>query len=59
MIRTFAHHGSGYADGPVVCWNGHTRNIFVVALVAKLARIVWAVLRKDGSFDPAIAAAQK
>jgi transposase len=33
------------------------RNIVVVALAAKLARIVWAVLRKACSFDPAIAAA--
>ncbi|OHV76730.1 hypothetical protein LCM4579_27640 [Ensifer sp. LCM 4579] len=33
------------------------KNIVVVALAAKLARIVWAVLRKEDSFDPAIAAA--
>ena len=33
------------------------KNIVVVALAAKLARIVWAVLRKQCSFDPAIAAA--
>lgn len=33
------------------------KNIVVVALAAKLARIVWAVLRKGRSFDPAIAAA--
>ena len=29
----------------------------VVALAAKLARIAWAVLRKQRGFDPAIAAA--
>ncbi|MCW0001741.1 IS110 family transposase [Pararhizobium sp. YC-54] len=33
------------------------KNIVVVALTAKLARIVWAVLRMKRSFDPAIAAA--
>lgn len=33
------------------------RNVVVVALAAKLARIVWAVLRTERSFDPAIAAA--
>ncbi len=33
------------------------KNIVVVALAAKLARIIWAVLRKDRGFDPAIAAA--
>ena len=33
------------------------KNVVVVALAAKLARIVWAVLRKERSFDPAIAAA--
>ena len=33
------------------------KNIVVVALAAKLARIVWAVLRKERGFDPAIAAA--
>jgi len=33
------------------------KNIVVVALAAKLARIVWAVLRMKCSFDPAIAAA--
>jgi transposase len=33
------------------------KNIVVVALAAKLARIVWAVLRQERSFDPAIAAA--
>lgn len=33
------------------------KNVVVVALAAKLARIVWAVLRKARSFDPAIAAA--
>jgi len=34
----------------------HT-NIVVVALAAKLARIVWAVLRHEKSFDPGAAAA--
>ena len=33
------------------------KNVVVVALAAKLARIVWAVLRTERSFDPAIAAA--
>ena len=33
------------------------KNVVVVALAAKLARIVWAVLRKERGFDPAIAAA--
>ena len=33
------------------------RNVVVVALAAKLARIVWAVLRKQRSFDPANAVA--
>jgi len=33
------------------------KNAVVVALAAKLARIVWAVLRKQRGFDPAIAAA--
>lgn len=33
------------------------KNVVVVALAAKLARIVWAVLRKERSFDPAIMAA--
>lgn len=33
------------------------KNVVVVALAAKLARIAWAVLRKEQSFDPAIAAA--
>jgi transposase len=33
------------------------RNVVVVALAAKLARIVWAVLRKGVHFDPAMAAA--
>lgn len=33
------------------------KNVVVVALAAKLARIVWAVLRNGRSFDPAVAAA--
>ena len=33
------------------------KNVVVVALPAKLARIAWAVLRKQRGFDPAIAAA--
>lgn len=33
------------------------KNVVVVALAAKLARIVWAVLRKERSFDPAIMSA--
>ncbi|MEO4041220.1 IS110 family transposase [Hoeflea sp. CAU 1731] len=33
------------------------KNVVVVALAAKLARIVWAVLRKGVRFDPAMAAA--
>ncbi|APG90246.1 IS110 family transposase [Sinorhizobium americanum] len=33
------------------------KNIVVVALAAKLARIAWAVLRKDRGFEPAMAAA--
>jgi transposase len=33
------------------------RNVVVVALAAKLARIVWAVLRRDRPYDPAVAAA--
>jgi len=33
------------------------KNVVVVALAAKLARIVWAVLRKQRGFDPALAAA--
>lgn len=33
------------------------RNLVVVALAAKLARIVWAVLRSGGRFKPAVAAA--
>lgn len=33
------------------------KNVVVVALAAKLARIVWAVLRQERGFDPAIAAA--
>jgi transposase len=33
------------------------KNVVVVALAAKLARIVWAVLRIERGFDPAIAAA--
>lgn len=33
------------------------KNVVVVALAAKLARIVWAVLRKERGFDPLIAAA--
>lgn len=33
------------------------KNVVVVALAAKLARIAWAVLRKERGFDPAIAAA--
>lgn len=32
------------------------KNIVVVALAAKLARIVWAVLRREQRFDPAVAA---
>lgn len=32
-------------------------NVVVVALAAKLARIAWAVLRKERDFDPAVAAA--
>ena len=32
------------------------RNVVVVALAAKLARIVWAVLRRERPFDPAVAA---
>ncbi len=33
------------------------KNVVVVALAAKLARIVWAVLRNERSFDPTIATA--
>lgn len=33
------------------------KNVVVVALAAKLARIVWSVLRKKRDFDPALAAA--
>ena len=33
------------------------KNVVVVALAAKLARIAWAVLRKGCRFDPAVAAA--
>jgi transposase len=33
------------------------RNVVVVALAAKLARIVWAVLRSGRPFDPSVAAA--
>lgn len=33
------------------------KNVVVVALAAKLARIAWAVLRHERGFDPAIAAA--
>lgn len=33
------------------------KNVVVVALAAKLARIVWAVLRNGRSFDPAVLAA--
>jgi transposase len=33
------------------------KNVVVVALAAKLARIAWAVLRNERGFDPAIAAA--
>ncbi|MEM7445711.1 MAG: IS110 family transposase [Pseudomonadota bacterium] len=33
------------------------KNVVVAALAAKLARIVWAVLRKQRGFDPALAAA--
>jgi transposase len=33
------------------------KNIVVVALAAKLARIVWAVLRRGRPFDASIAAA--
>lgn len=33
------------------------KNVVVVALAAKLARIVWAVLRKGRGFEPAMAAA--
>ena len=31
-------------------------NVVVVALAAKLARIVWAVLRHEESFDPGVVA---
>jgi transposase len=33
------------------------KNVVIVALAAKLARIAWAVLRKERGFDPTIAAA--
>ncbi|ESX66350.1 hypothetical protein X757_31725 [Mesorhizobium sp. LSHC414A00] len=33
------------------------KNVVVVALAAKFACIAWAVLRQEGGFDPAIAAA--
>ena len=33
------------------------RNVVVVALAAKLARIAWVVLRKERGYDPVIAAA--
>jgi len=33
------------------------KNVVVVALAAKLARIAWAVLRKERGFDPTVAAA--
>ncbi len=54
-----AHHGSRYAVrslGPGSVERAH-KSIIVVSLATKLARIVWAVLRKECSFDPAIAAA--
>lgn len=48
-------------DTPLGRWRGLSerahKNVVVVALAAKLARIVWAVLRKERGFDPAIAAA--
>jgi len=34
------------------------KNVVIVALAAKLARIVWAVLRRDRPYDPAVAAAR-
>lgn len=42
-------------DTPLGRW-AH-RNIVVGALAAKLARIVWTVLRRERPFDPAVAAA--
>lgn len=49
-------------ETPLGCWarallqRAH-KNVVVVALAAKLARIVWAVLRGGRSFDAAVAAA--
>jgi transposase len=49
-------------DTPLGRWVRHLmerthKNVVVVALAAKLARIAWAVLRSGCSFDPTVAAA--
>ena len=41
----------------MACYSAVHKSVVVLALAAKLARIVWAVLRKERGCDPAIAAA--
>lgn len=47
-------------DSPLGHWarglSGRAHRNVVVALAAKLARIVWAVLRRERPYDPAVAA---
>jgi hypothetical protein len=46
------------ADGQKRCWDARNRNVAVVAFANKLARIAWAVLRRQQRFaaQPTMAA---